>query len=158
VSNIHTAERIIECNPDIFQSEAPWRIEFPQGGVVRGTASQVGSWPDFTDQPANLRILQQGESGDGRILEDNSGTIEEMLDAYNETIPSPTGTGGSTGSGGTLGFGGSMGWGGVNSSDGSGKGSDSGGCNMRGGTGSGAPWVLLALALLARRRRHQTSA
>jgi uncharacterized protein (TIGR03382 family) len=155
VSNIHTAERIIECNPDIFQSEAPWRIEFPQGGVVRGTASQVGNWPDFTDQPANLRILQQGESGDGRILEDNSGTIEEMLNAYNETIPSPTGTGGS---GGALGFGGSVGWGGANSSDGNGKGSDSGGCNMRGGTASGAPWVLLALAWLARRRRHQTIA
>jgi hypothetical protein len=154
VSNIHTAERIIECNPDIYQWEAPWRIEFPQGGVVRGTADQVGTWPDFTAQPANLRILRQGESGDGDVLEDNSDTIEEMLDAYNETIPTPGGTGGS---GGTIGFGGSMGLGGRTSPDGSRNGSDSG-CNMRGGTASGAPWVVLALALLARRRRHQTIA
>jgi MYXO-CTERM domain-containing protein len=130
VSNIHTAERIIECNPSIYQSEAPWRIEFPQGGIVRGTADQVGNWPDFTSQPANLRILRQGESGDGRVMEDNSETIQEMLDAYNGTIPNPKGSGGSR------------------------KSSDSG-CNMRSGTGSGAPWVLLALALLARRRRRQ---
>ena len=153
VSNIHTAERIIECNPDIYQSEASWRIEFPQGGVVRGTASQVGTWPDFTDQPANLRILRQGESGDGLVVEDNSEAIEDMLDAYNETIPSPTGTGGSTGAGGTVGFG----LGGRSAPDASRNGSD-GGCSMRGGTASGAPWVLLALALLARRRRHQTIA
>jgi MYXO-CTERM domain-containing protein len=135
VSNIHTAERIIECNPDIYQSEAPWRIEFPQGGVVRGTANQVGNWPDFTNQPANLRILRQGESGDGRVVEDNADAIGKMLDAYNETIPRN----------------------GANAAGDERKASD-GGCNMRGGTGSGAPWVLLALALLARRRRRYTGA
>jgi MYXO-CTERM domain-containing protein len=131
VSNIHTAERIIECNPNVYQFEAPWRIELPQGGVVRGTADQVGTWPDFTDQPANMRILRQGESGEGRVVEDNSDDIQGMLEAYNDTIPTASG--------------------------GSRKSSDSG-CNLRGGSASGAPWVLLALVLLARRRRRPTIA
>ena len=40
VSNLHTAERVIECGPGYYQSEAPWRIELPQGGVVREPAPQ----------------------------------------------------------------------------------------------------------------------
>ena len=57
VSNVHTAERIIECNPDVYEFEAPWRIELPQGGVIRGTASDANTqtWPsEVQDQPANF--------------------------------------------------------------------------------------------------------
>jgi hypothetical protein len=42
VSNTHTAERVVECNPDITQFDAPWRVELPQGGVIRGVGSV---WP-----------------------------------------------------------------------------------------------------------------
>ena len=91
-SNVHTAERIIECNPKIYEFEAPWRIELPQGGIVRGTAEQVGTWPDFTDQPANLRILRQGDSGEGRTVEDNKAAIEDMLNDYNDSIPGSSGS------------------------------------------------------------------
>jgi hypothetical protein len=34
VSNIHTAERIIECNSNIYEWQAPWRIEFPQVALM----------------------------------------------------------------------------------------------------------------------------
>jgi MYXO-CTERM domain-containing protein len=173
VSNIHAAERIIECNPNVFQFEAPWRIELPQGGVVRGAANQAGTWPDFTDQPANYRILRQAETGDGRVVEDNAATIEEMLDAYNETIPDPptgsggsTSTGGSTSVGGVIGSGGSsrggstsnggsIGNGGTNENRLNNGGSSDSGCNIAGGSGSSLPWAALALALLARRRRQR---
>jgi uncharacterized protein (TIGR03382 family) len=158
VSNLHTAERIIECNPNIFQFEAPWRIELPQGGVVRGTADQAGTWPDFSDQPANFRILRQSDTGDGRVVEDNETTIEEMLDAYNDTIPDPGGSGGATGVGGAIGLGGVTGRGGstsgTNGADGDSSRSSDSGCNIVGGSASSAPWIALGLALLARRRRR----
>jgi hypothetical protein len=132
VSNVHVAERIIECNPDVYQSEAPWRIELPQGGVVRGTADQVGTWPDgFSAQPANFRILRQSESGEGKVVEDNGSTIDGMLDDYNATIPS---------------------------SHSRGK-SDSGGCNIAGAANLGPAWALAGLAFLALRRgRRRRSA
>jgi hypothetical protein len=90
VSNIHTAERIIECSSNYYVEGAPWRIELPQGGVIRGGPEQIGSWPtDFDAQPANRRILRQSESGEGQVLEDNSTGIESSLGAYNATVPSP---------------------------------------------------------------------
>jgi uncharacterized membrane protein YgcG len=161
VSNLHTAERIIECNPNIYQFEAPWRIELPQGGVVRGTGAQAGTWPDFSDQPANFRILRQSDTGEGRVVEDNASTIEGMLDAYNDTIPDPVGSGGSTGVGGSTSVGGTVSRGGSTGANGanigSGRNSDSG-CSLVGGSASSAPWIALSLALLARRRRRHPGA
>ncbi len=88
VSNVHAAVRVIECNPNIYQFEAPWRIELPQGGVVRGTAADVGSWPSAVDaQPANLRVLQLSDTGAGVVDKDNSTQINAMLEAYNASVP-----------------------------------------------------------------------
>ncbi len=99
-SNVHTANRVIECNPDIYQSEAPWRIELPQGGVVRGTASSVGTWPaDLSSQPPNRVITRQGNSGQGKTIEDNTDAINASLDAYNASVPTPAGGGGTNGAG-----------------------------------------------------------
>lgn len=90
VSNIHTARRVIECNPDLYQWQANWRIELPQGGVVRGTAQNVGVWPAAAaQQPANVRIRTLSESGPGRVMQDNSSLIGSMLQAYNDSIPEP---------------------------------------------------------------------
>jgi MYXO-CTERM domain-containing protein len=90
ISNVHSAERIIECEPGYYEWEAPWRIELPQGGVVRGGPDDVGRWPaDFADLPANRRILRAGESGAGKVLEDNSATIDEAITAYSNTVPKP---------------------------------------------------------------------
>jgi hypothetical protein len=126
VSNLHTAERIIECNPSVYEWEATWRIELPQGGVVRGTADQVGTWPaEFSSQPANFRILRQGESGEGRVAEDNSGEINDALDAYNAGIPGARSGGGDSDS------------------------RDSGGCNIARPTTTRAAWLALGLALVA---------
>jgi len=89
VSNVHTAERIIECKPDIDISQANWRIELPQGDVVRGTPQDVGSWPSaFNSQPPNRRVLQQSSSGAGAVLEDNQEAIGAQLAQYNDSVMS----------------------------------------------------------------------
>ena len=93
VSNIHTAERIIECNSSIYEWQAPWRIEFPQGSIIRGTADDVGNWPEAVDaQPANLRVLTLSATGTGAVAEDNSDKINSMLATYNAAVPDPVPT------------------------------------------------------------------
>jgi MYXO-CTERM domain-containing protein len=110
VSNIHTAERVIECAPGYFIGTAPWRIELPQGGVVRGGPSDVGTWPAaFADQPANRRILRQGETGAGKVLEDNGELIDAAISTYSDSVPNPPksqGGSGGAGSGSNSGGGG----------------------------------------------------
>ncbi len=126
VSNVHTAERIIECNPGIYQSDAPWRIELPQGGIIRGTAATVGTWPTIADMPPNRKIVRDGETGTGRVIEDNGDDIDAKLDAYNDTVPIPEGSGGTSGTGG-----------GGTSGAGAGSGGTTGGTTSSGGS-SGA--------------------
>ena len=90
VSNLHTAERVIECNPSVFQFEAPWRIELESGDIVRGTAAdaQSATWPSALDElPANSRILRAGSSGEGKVVEDNAVPITEALALYNDGVP-----------------------------------------------------------------------
>ncbi|MDX2054787.1 MAG: DUF2330 domain-containing protein [Polyangiaceae bacterium] len=89
VSNLHTAERIIECAKGFYQSEAPWRIELPKGGVIRGTPATLNTWPDFSMGPANQRILRQAETGAGRVLEDNSAAIVAETAAYSAGLAKP---------------------------------------------------------------------
>jgi hypothetical protein len=131
VSNVHQATRIIECRPHLYRSQAPWRVELPQGSVVRGTAEQAasGTWPDELGAlPPNIRVLRQSSSGDGRVLEDRSEDINAALDEYNATVPSPRGPG--------LG----------------------GGCAVSGGAGTGglcASALLGVTAFLARRRARR---
>lgn len=92
LSNIHTADRVIECSPDVTQFDAPWRIELPNGGVIRGTASDLssatsGTWPEgLAALPANQTIMRQASTGEGKVLEDNETLIETELAAYNERI------------------------------------------------------------------------
>jgi hypothetical protein len=95
VDNIHRAERVIECNPNLYQSDAPWRIELPQGSLLRGTARTVNQWPSALDaEPANFRVLSRSSSGPGRVVEDNADEINTQLAAYNESLASasPAGT------------------------------------------------------------------
>ena len=90
VSNVHTAERVVECSAGYYVGTAPWRIELPQGGVIRGGPSQFGAWPaELAELPANRRILRQGESGPGQILEDNSESIDEAVETYSSTVETP---------------------------------------------------------------------
>ncbi|MDF3071037.1 MAG: hypothetical protein K0R38_6638 [Polyangiaceae bacterium] len=90
VSNLHVAQRIIECAPGYYQQEAPWRIELPQGGVVRGGPQDVGQWPaSFDALPANRRILRQGETGAGKVLEDHGATIDTAITAYSSSVTDP---------------------------------------------------------------------
>jgi hypothetical protein len=88
LSNVHQAERVIECDRDFYDFEAPWRIDFPQGSTIRGTADSVGNWPDaVNEQPANLRVLSLTTSGEGAVLADNSEVINGLLATYNQGVP-----------------------------------------------------------------------
>jgi hypothetical protein len=90
VNNIHTAERIIECAAGYYQSEAPWRIELPNGGVVRGGPADIGTWPTaFDSQSANRRILRQGATGNGQVLEDHTADIVSSVAEYSASVPTP---------------------------------------------------------------------
>jgi hypothetical protein len=89
VNNVHTAKRVTECNPSVYDFQANWRIEFPQGGVIRGTADSVGQWPDaVADQPANYQVLVLAKSGEGEVVADNAETIDGLLATYNAGVPS----------------------------------------------------------------------
>jgi hypothetical protein len=93
VSNIHRANRVIECDSSRFEDEAPWRIDFPQGGSIRGTPDQVGQWPSaVSEQPPNLRVLTLASSGDGAVVDDNAAAISAMLSDYNDSVPTPPGS------------------------------------------------------------------
>jgi hypothetical protein len=90
LSNFHTAERVIECARGYFTSTAPWRIELPSGGVVRGGPASFGQWPDeFAAMPANRRVLRLGETGDGKVVEDNAKAIDDSISAYSAGVPTP---------------------------------------------------------------------
>jgi MYXO-CTERM domain-containing protein len=90
VSNVHTAERVIECSRGYYVSDAPWRIELPQGDVIRGGPSDIGTWPEqFDRQPANRRILRRSETGAGKVIEDYSESINSAVTTYSGSVPLP---------------------------------------------------------------------
>jgi hypothetical protein len=94
VNNIRQANRVIECSGDVYLSDANWRIDFPQGTTIRGTPNDVGSWPGAVDaQPPNLRVLTLAASGEGAVVADNTGTINQMLADYNADVPEAKGSG-----------------------------------------------------------------
>jgi MYXO-CTERM domain-containing protein len=179
VSNLHQATRVIECAPTIYLSEAPWRIELPQGGVVRGTASQAGSstWPTELDAlPPNIRITRQASSGEGRLLEDRTDDINTLLDDYNASVPRPEpepgagGESGSEGAGATGGTGtaGTSGTAGTQANEGGetavdepGKiRSSGGGCAFSSGADTRGLWAFAlfgAAAYATRRRKRRVS-
>jgi hypothetical protein len=158
-SNLHNADRVIECGRGYFESEAPWRIELPQGSVVRGGPDLLGTWPTAFDAlPANRRILRVGETGSGKVLEDNSSAIDTDVQTYSESVPVPSprsefprtrGPNFEPGSGGASGAG--------NAGDvvGSGEALEpSGGCSFAASQSSSAWLLILAAASLCGRRRR----
>jgi Uncharacterized protein conserved in bacteria (DUF2330) len=95
VNNIHQANRVIECNGDVYASQANWRIDFPQGTTIRGSANDVGQWPDAVNaQPPNFRVLTLAAAGEGAVVDDNSTLIGSMLDDYNSSVPRARGDSG----------------------------------------------------------------
>jgi MYXO-CTERM domain-containing protein len=89
VSNLHTAERVIECSPSITQGEAPWRVALPSGETVRGTGTSWPFTPGTGDMPANARILRVGTEGTGDVIEDNTTSIARALGDHNVTVSGP---------------------------------------------------------------------
>ena len=169
VSNIHTATQVLECGKsgDPFGADAPWSVELPQGGSVRG-AGNARVWPiDVMSQPAAIRIMQFGTSGGGKVLEDRTKAIAEQ----NPDPPSKPNTGlAGSGSTVTAGRGGSTttppktATGGAGASapvpppdlaDNATESDDRDGCSVAHARGSDALSLLLlaAIPLLRRRRR-----
>ncbi len=86
-SNVHQADRIIECSPSVDQFEAPWRVVLPGGETIRGLGQ---NWPfGATDgsMPANARISRVGTTGTGEVIQDNTAAIQATLRDHNVTIP-----------------------------------------------------------------------
>ena len=92
--NLHTATRIVHCAPWYSTFDAPWSVELPQGGTVRGMGN--GNWPFSLDgeMPANLRVLQIGTSGLGDLVTDNSSTISRLMSESNDAVAAGSSGGG----------------------------------------------------------------
>jgi hypothetical protein len=167
VSNFHSAERHLSCS-----GTGPWTVEFPQG-TVRGT--EQGVWPiDIDDQPAALKILQYAKKGQGKVVEDRTEDILELIPkTIKTTKPNDSGSGGMGGSMTNPGSGGSGvgGNGGIDIDPGMqpnqmgapGAGNDTsqltpkmsgdGGCSVGGARpASSLAWLILACVGLLRRR------
>jgi len=85
VSNHHVARQTVECDASVTEREAPWRIELPQGDVVHGAGY---TWPvDASMVPANRRIEQLSNTGEGEVLEDRSADIAAVLHALPAGAP-----------------------------------------------------------------------
>lgn len=104
VSNVHTADWIIECNKGVEFSDATWRIELPSGLVVRGQG-QSRTWPIQPDEmmPATLQVREVGTSGPGTVVRDNYETVQQQLEEANAKVP--INLGGSKAGGGGCGCG-----------------------------------------------------
>ncbi len=91
VSNVHTAEQVIECAPGYRRSEAPWRIVLPSGQVVRGEGGR--SWPfdepASAEMPANLLVERVGADG-SMVVADNRGQVRERLERHNARVAART--------------------------------------------------------------------
>jgi hypothetical protein len=84
VSNVHQAERVIQCSRGVDLTQAPWYVNLPQGGTVYGTGTQAqqGIWPGAVEeQPPNAMILRLSESGSGQVVLDNRARINDRLAA-----------------------------------------------------------------------------
>jgi MYXO-CTERM domain-containing protein len=106
-SNVHQADRVIECSPSISQFEAPWRVVLPSGETIRGLGN---NWPfGVTDgsMPANARISRVGTSGTGEVIQDNTAAIQATLRDHNVTIPGAPRSSGCSAASGTNAAGGS---------------------------------------------------
>jgi hypothetical protein len=83
VSNQHVAQMFVQCNKNITYGVAPWRLELPQGGTLRGKGiNGYGPWPFELDGdlPANFLIVQLGTSGSGEVVENNGNQILTAFD------------------------------------------------------------------------------
>jgi hypothetical protein len=89
VSNVHTADLYIECRPDLYEYQAPWRLVLPRGGTLKGD-SQTGDWPIRLGggTPANLKIVQLSETGSGEVITDNTDKVGAMV-ISNGGVPTP---------------------------------------------------------------------
>jgi hypothetical protein len=93
VSNVHRAERVIVCNPGVYESDAPWHVELPHVGVVWGKGG--GGWPsELRTLPPNRVIAHAAESGEGKVIEDNSQLIASELSQHNSGITATADAGG----------------------------------------------------------------
>ena len=90
-SNLHQADRIIECSRRVDRADAPWRVELESGEVVRGKGNNWPFTPGDEGLPANAIVRRVGNQGEGEVVTDNVSKIRQALSAHNKTIPGPGG-------------------------------------------------------------------
>lgn len=77
VSNAQTARLRVDC-ADHWYFDAPTRIVLPNGGALRSVG---GRWPAAASAlPANAVIRQHGTTGRGRVIQDNTDQIDQVLE------------------------------------------------------------------------------
>jgi MYXO-CTERM domain-containing protein len=91
VSNVHTAERVIYCQPRSSRLDATWRTTLPDGQVVSGSG---GTWPFSTTSigmPANEVIRRVGTEGEGEVIVDNTAAIRAAIADHNASFTARVG-------------------------------------------------------------------
>jgi MYXO-CTERM domain-containing protein len=91
-SNVHTAQRVIECRGDTTFFEARWRTTLQDGRVIRGENATPG-WPVPTSLPAARRVEQLGTSGEATMVVDRGPEIDDAIEENNRLYPRRKGGG-----------------------------------------------------------------
>ncbi|MEL6178240.1 MAG: DUF2330 domain-containing protein [Myxococcota bacterium] len=76
VSNIHTAEQWITCDPN---AEYTWRVVLSDGSEVFSTDGLWPYTPGSSEMPVNRRVVQENTTDDGEVVTDNLETIQAQL-------------------------------------------------------------------------------
>ncbi|MBM3269342.1 MAG: DUF2330 domain-containing protein [Candidatus Sericytochromatia bacterium] len=82
VSNVHTADAAILCNPDVYEHEAPYRITLANGHsfVIEPDKQDRRYKPlPLGSMPAAFRIEQLAEEAPSELIADNGPKIDEVL-------------------------------------------------------------------------------
>ncbi|NOY90753.1 MAG: DUF2330 domain-containing protein [Deltaproteobacteria bacterium] len=87
VSNVHRAERVIECTPAVYSSEAPSSVILPDGRVVRVAGGAAWPFTPRASMPANRVVERLATRGAAVTVRDNAEEIDRVLSAHNAEVP-----------------------------------------------------------------------
>ena len=88
LSNLHNATAHVMCGARTFTyCEAPIRLDLPDGGVVWYTRTNCGAdLTPFVSLPSLATATLQAEAGAGQTVMDNRASINQAVNAHNESI------------------------------------------------------------------------
>ena len=87
VSNVHTAERVIECTPAVYSWEAPSSVTLPDGRVVRVAGSSPWPFTPRGSMPANTTVERLATTGEPVTVRNNQTDIDRVIETHNADVP-----------------------------------------------------------------------